>query len=323
MRTAAVFLVVITLTACGGKAKRPVIPAATTGPAKGAIADGSGASHLSAYGGDLVFSRRDGKRYWLMHWRDGRLTRLPIPSQARPFDADAGPDENGKPVVVYSASRRLMRLRLDGSSTPRALGIAGVTHPSTWRGRIAYVHGRDVLVRLRGKTRPRRMARAARVTSLDLGSRAVVFTADHATRDLGETEWTLQVAPLDGERPKTMVSGYVSGACGFVRPIDPTAHGKGVFWVATGASCDTTRTIFAEADLHYRHPRSAGDSEHLILGATRDATATYWLRASAKTRVEVPYPTACEDVRCTIVRLAQPRWRARTPGRPFGPHPEG
>ena len=75
--------------------------------------------------------------------------------------------------------------------------------------------------------------------------------------------------------------------------------------------------------LHYRRPRSASAGKRLILGATRDATAIYWLRAGLDTGVEVPYTTVCEDVSCSIMRLARPRWRARTPGRPFGPHPEG
>ena len=118
-----------------------------------------------------------------------------------------------------------------------------------------------------------------------------------------------------------MVDGYISGACGFVRPLTPTAAGVGAFWVASGATCDVTKTIFAEADLHYAHPRSATAAGHLILGATRDTTSTYYLSAAPHAVRDVPEPTSCEDTTCTIVRVKALRWRARTPGRPFGPHP--
>jgi hypothetical protein len=161
--------------------------------------------------------------------------------------------------------------------------------------------------------------------SLDLGARAAAFVWRSETSDLGEPEWILQVDPLDGSRAKLLVAGYVSGACGFVRPLDPTAHGRGAFWIATGASCDTTATVFAESDLALQRPRSARDEGHLILGATRDATATYWLRAGSKATVEVPYETSCEgpSADCTITRAASPDWRTLEPGRPIGPHPGG
>ena len=118
-----------------------------------------------------------------------------------------------------------------------------------------------------------------------------------------------------------MVEGYISGACGFVRPLTPTAAGVGAFWVASGATCDVTKTIFAEADLHYAHPRSATAPGRLILGATRDATSIYYLGAAPNAVGDVPDPTSCELTTCTIFRVKALRWRDRTPGRPFGPHP--
>jgi hypothetical protein len=118
-----------------------------------------------------------------------------------------------------------------------------------------------------------------------------------------------------------MVEGYISGACGFVRPLTPTAAGVGAFWVASGATCDVTKTIFAEADIHYAHPRSATIPGRLIVGATRDATATYYLSAAPNTVGDVPDRTSCEVTTCAIVRVKALRWRDRTPRRPFGPHP--
>jgi hypothetical protein len=103
--------------------------------------------------------------------------------------------------------------------------------------------------------------------------------------------------------------------------LTPTAAGVGAFWVASGATCDVTKSIFAESDLDYAHPRSATAPGHLIVGATRDDTSTYYLSAAPHAVQDVPEPTACEDTSCVIVRVSAPHWRDRTPGRHFGPHP--
>jgi len=228
-------VIVVALAGCGGHrgpAKAPppapaptrapsaVPTAVATGAETGVIADGKGVSGLSAYAGHLVFSVHESGGYRLMQWHRGHVTTLPVPAQPRRFDADAGPDRHGRPVVV------------------------------------------------------------------------------------------------------TMVAGYGSGACGFVKPLAPTAAGVGVFWLAAGASCDVTRTILAEADLHYLHPRSAVVGRRLIIDATRDTTATYWLQSPSATKPEAPYATACDHIACTITR-GHPHWHAETPKRHFGPHPGG
>ena len=282
MRAVATLVAAAIMSAGCGSA--PLHAAPGPGPLTGTIAPGDGISGLSAYAGHLVFSRRDGDSYGLYQWHAGRLEALPVPRRRTPFDADAGPDEDGHPVVVYSdcsARCRTFRLRLDRPHTPRDLGIEG-RMPSTWRGRLAYVAGGKLWVRFRGKDESRRLPlpAGAAVEVLDLGPRAAVFT--WATDDIGfgiGEGWVLQIDPLRGGS-KRMVEGYISGACGFVRPFSPTAAGVGAFWVAGGATCDVTKTIFGEADLHYAHPRSATAAGHLILGATRDRTATYYLSAA-------------------------------------------
>jgi hypothetical protein len=342
---ATLVLVSIVLASCGEK-RRPTTPTAVPGaratavkaprapgrtaggggPLLGAIASGDGVSGLSSYGGHLVFSRREHDGYRLYRWHEGRLDRLAIPPRRTPFDADAGPDEDGHPVVVYSDCRarcRTFRLRLDRPQAPRELGIEG-RRPSTWRGRLAYVAGGKLWLRFRGKDESRRLPlpAGAAVEALDLGPRAAVFTwtTDDIGTGIGEG-WVLQIDPLRGGT-KRMVEGYISGACGFVRPLSPTAAGVGAMWVASGATCDVTKTIFAEADLHYAHPRSATTPGHLIIGATRDATATYYLSAAPHAVGDVPELDSCERTpSCAIVRVKSPRWRDRTPGRPFGPHP--
>src|SRR4051812_21369403 len=128
------------------------------------IADGQGAAALSAYGGYLVFSRRDATtgRWALVRWHDGLETPLPLPYRAVPFDADAGPDAAGRPVVDYSRCAtdpttadewlrargcRIEELRLDAPAEPRAVpGThargSSETTPSRWGAAIAFArHG--------------------------------------------------------------------------------------------------------------------------------------------------------------------------------------
>jgi hypothetical protein len=50
-------------------------------------------------------------------------------------------------------------------------------------------------------------------------------------------------------------------------------------------------------------------------------TSTYYLSAAPHAVGDVPDPTSCERTTCAIVRVKALRWRDRTPGRPFGPHP--
>ena len=59
---------------------------------------------ITAYGGHVVLSRLDpATSMWsLVRWRAGAVDVLPVAPRSVPFDADAGPDADGNPVVVYS-----------------------------------------------------------------------------------------------------------------------------------------------------------------------------------------------------------------------------
>ncbi len=132
------------------------------------IADGTGVTGLSAYGGHLVFSHRDPatKRWRLMAWHAGHIARLPVATRAVAFDADAGPDAQGHPVVVYSVCSTdprvqsapdwlkahgcmLRQLRLDvPQATPQPvpgtdLPGTSATTPSRWRGGVAFARHTD------------------------------------------------------------------------------------------------------------------------------------------------------------------------------------
>src|SRR5690349_25119494 len=71
------------------------------------VAQVPGATGLTAYAGHVVWSQPDPAtgRWRLMQWHDGRVTRLAVGSRRVSFDADAGPDARGHPVVVYSRCR--------------------------------------------------------------------------------------------------------------------------------------------------------------------------------------------------------------------------
>ena len=68
----------------------------------------SAPSPVSAYDGRALWSARDPStgRYQLMTWVAGTTYAVGVPTRSVPFDADLGPDANGKTVAVYSRCAR-------------------------------------------------------------------------------------------------------------------------------------------------------------------------------------------------------------------------
>jgi hypothetical protein len=115
---------------------------------------------LTAYAGYVVFSQQSGAdaTYRLTVWHRGRTRALPVAARSMPFDADAGSDASGRPVVVFSrcardppsdtldwtAARgcRIYELSLLGGA-PRRVGAIGApgrsdSTPTIWFGSIAF-----------------------------------------------------------------------------------------------------------------------------------------------------------------------------------------
>jgi hypothetical protein len=180
---------------------------------------------LTAYGGQVVMSQLDpATSMWgLVRYAGGALTRLPVAERAVPFDADAGPDATGAPVVVYSrcshepAARGLdlaptpdwetasgceiYELTLTGTPTERKLTAASAPHesettPSIWRGNLAFVrHGAGAAVPTieylrQGATKPSHLAGGSvqdctqnKAQDIDCSSKSVHDTVDQL--DLG------------------------------------------------------------------------------------------------------------------------------------------
>ena len=127
------------------------------------VADAPGAMGLTAYDDHVVWSALDPqtRRWRLMHWHAGAVTVLPVAERRVPFDADAGPDSRGRPVLVFSRCRSdppglyyatanwalaaacdIWQIRLDGGTARRVRAVntsrGSETTPSIWQGAIAF-----------------------------------------------------------------------------------------------------------------------------------------------------------------------------------------
>jgi hypothetical protein len=110
---------------------------------------------IGEYAGFVLFSRWDGSAYHLSVEHDGGVTDLAVAPQAKPFDADVGPDATGAPSAVYSACAASCDLYVIGfgqGDTPRPVRNANTTgrdetDPSIWRGRLVFarVYGTKIV----------------------------------------------------------------------------------------------------------------------------------------------------------------------------------
>lgn len=213
------------------------------------LADATGATRMSAAGGHVVFSRAVGKGVFeLVDWSAaGGLRVLTAGTRTAPFDADAGLDAKGDPVVVFStcpaagAVRRrgctLRELRLDrAGARPTALRLHGarglsLTMPSM-RGRAVVAvttpaagsHNVRILYWPTRTAAPRRLSGGTAecpsfaacatgpntaVDALDLGRRSVAFVWDVDGGGLGiSANQELRTAPLDGGHSRQAARAY-------------------------------------------------------------------------------------------------------------------
>jgi hypothetical protein len=134
------------------------------GPARAAtVAQPGTATAVREHGGTIVFSAYDpAARTWSLNVREAGADprRLPVPPSPTPFEADIGPDSDGRPELVYQRCTGFGERRGD-TFTFRAptgcdlfvLSLAGGTErpvrnandpenddlsPTLWRGRIAW-----------------------------------------------------------------------------------------------------------------------------------------------------------------------------------------
>jgi len=169
--------------------------AAPAQAADSVLAPAPDAAGITAYAGHVVFSQRDPAtgKWSLVHWHSGVIDALPVAGRGVPFDADAGPDAAGHPVVVYSRCRHdpampeglpptpdwqtaqgcdIYELSLTGQPREHKLVTASSasrseTTPSIWRGALAFARHADGSAGLRVEYVP---AAASRLRRLGGGS---------------------------------------------------------------------------------------------------------------------------------------------------------
>jgi hypothetical protein len=146
----------------------PTAVAASAHASDTVLAPAPNTSGITAYAGQVVLSQLDHAtgKWALVRYQNGALTPLPVAERAVPFDADAGPDAAGNPVVVYSRCTHepspadaglgptpdwetatgcnLYELSLTGTPAEHTLTAASApgeseTTPSIWRGKLAFV----------------------------------------------------------------------------------------------------------------------------------------------------------------------------------------
>lgn len=115
-------------------------------------------SQVRSYAGIQVFSAFQDGAYRVAIRRHGRVEMLPVASSRAPFDVDIGPDDNGRPQLIYTRCQVERGSENEGTNHSRGcdvvlLSLAGggrerpvrgantqanETRPTLWRGRIAF-----------------------------------------------------------------------------------------------------------------------------------------------------------------------------------------
>jgi hypothetical protein len=143
-------------------------PAAAAESGDTALAPAPATAGITAYSGQVILSQLDPatNKWALVRLQNGALTPLPVAEQSVPFDADAGPDAAGNPVVVYSrcsvepsaetetvgltadwetaSGCEIYELTLSGTPAEHEIKAASTpgkseTTPSIWMGNLAFV----------------------------------------------------------------------------------------------------------------------------------------------------------------------------------------
>ena len=283
------------------------------------LADATNGTAMSAAGGHVVFSRETSPRtYELVDWSArGGLRTLPVGTRSRPFDADAGIDAQGHPLVAFStcsARCSLRVLRLDRADAgPTRLRLRGdrglsLTTPSMHGHQVVAVAAaprgsknvRILYWRTPG-TAPRRLSGGTArcpsyercttgpvtaVDALDLGRRSVAFVwgVDPGGDGTGAGE-ELRTARLDGghSRQAGRAQGYTSGACGYRSPGSPNALADGgVGFVVSQSPCDEDQTTIARWRAKAADFEGARPTGTLVGGAAWDGTRVYWLSCAPR-----------------------------------------
>jgi hypothetical protein len=288
-------------------------PAARAQSSDAVLAPAPDSTGITAYGGHVVLSKRDPQtgKWALVRWHAGVVDVLPVAQRSVPFDADAGPDRNGDPVVVYSRCRQEPALPTDGlaptpdwqtargcdvyelnlTGTPSERKLSAVssssqseTTPSTWRGNIAFVRHAD------GAFVPRVLylpAGAKRLRTLGGGSVQVCSQAAYcAFAQRHDSVDQLDLGPARAAYVWRMTGGavYGTGVVWELRAV-PAAGGRSVL-LDSGLISGACGFSLPSAPDASRNPVA-----YLDAGADCDVSATQFASADAVTGARRAAPT--------------------------------
>jgi hypothetical protein len=209
---------------------------------------------VAAHDGRQAWSHRlDDGRFELLLREDGRVRRLAVRPQARPYDVTLGRDAQGDPVAVYASCPSSCRLRMIDLASGRDEAVRG-THaagaseflPALSDGRIMFArrgrrtdaqnhHIVSVRIKRLGTRSPARVLRRAfqlNVVGTALSPRGAAFAVVDFARGRGENKL---YAGRGGGRPTLLARSRV-GTNMF--QTSPTFRGGALYW---GASDLTAR----------------------------------------------------------------------------------
>ena len=292
-------LILVSLLAITAVAPAPA-PAADT-----VLAPATATAGLTAHDGHVVLSRLDPQtgRWALVRWHAGVVDVLPVAQRSVPFDADAGSDRAGNPVVVYSRCTTeppldrvglapapdwqtargcdLYELALTGALaerklTPASSRGASETTPSIWRGALAFARHADggslpsILFLAAGSRRPRRLGGGSVQTCSAPGYCGVDRRHDGIDQ--------LDLGPSRAAYVWRMTGGAV--------------YGTGIVWELRAAPTAGGRSILLDSGLisgtcGFRLPSAPSASSspiaYLAAGATCDVATTSFATADPVT----------------------------------------
>ena len=224
--------------------------------------------------------------YHLAIRREGVVENLPVEPSREPFDADIGPDANGRPHLVYSRCDPgcdLFSLSLSGRGTeqpvPGANTSANEFAPTLWRGRIAFARARQgragPVVYTRELTAPR-SRRSERLPAVPRRARG--------ERPAGGRVTELE---LSGNRLAQIVSFRAQGQLSEVRLVDVSdGSTRRLARVGVGEGGQYFAGIgFAHGYLGWAFDRGIGGGSNISPGIYRYRISTGELSVAAKPRV--------------------------------------
>jgi hypothetical protein len=196
---------------------------------------------IAQYGGHVMWvDTVRGEKVVVDHTR-GRTVTVPIAAPVR--ELDLGPGADGRPVAVFVRCRPgcdVWRYNLANGHETRV--VSNGRKPTVWGGRLAYTHGRDVLLREHGRSRL--LALRADPDDLELGPGRLAYTA-LADSEEGNGALELRVHALAGGRDVALDRGVIGegDSTGF---NGLTFLARGLYWQRAHRSACTVRiTSFA------------------------------------------------------------------------------